>query len=353
MADNENKNGPDDHDSPQNPDNRIEVERQAADREHQADILAQPAGEEQGKDLHDPIPKSQTQRVTRRRIGKNVVEVKSTGHSWDGIEEYDNPLPRWWLWVFYATIIWSIGYMIAYPAIPLINGATQGVLGTNYRKEVAAEITRYNEANAPVQARLVEVGLNDIGTDPELDGYARNAGRAIFGTWCAQCHGAGGGGAVGFPSLVDDDWLFGGTMEDLHLTIQHGISDPVDPATRFSEMTAFGGPNGVLSNTEIDDVVHYVLQISGQNHDAARAAAGEPLFADNCTACHGPDGTGDRMQGAPNLTDAIWIWGGDAASLRETIHNGRNGVMPSWNERLTEAEIRAVTHYVHGLGGGE
>lgn len=280
------------------------------------------------------------------------VDPDTTGHSWDGIEEFNNPLPRWWLWTFYATIIWSIGYMIAYPAWPLITGATPGVLGASTRADVAAEITRYEEANAPIEAKLVATDLNAIASDPELVNYTMNAGGAVFRTWCAQCHGSGAAGNVGYPNLLDNDWLWGGTIEDIHTTISHGIRNTTDADARYSEMPKFGA-DGLLEPAQIDQVVQYVLQISGQDHDAALATEGATVFADNCVACHGEDGKGDRMQGAPNLTDAIWLYGGTQAAITETVTNARFGVMPSWQGRLSEADIRAVAAWVHSRGGGE
>ena len=280
------------------------------------------------------------------------VDPDTTGHSWDGIEEFNNPLPRWWLWTFYVTIIWSIGYMIAYPAWPLITGATPGVLGASTRADVAAEITRYEEANAPVEAKLVATDLNAIASDPELVNYTMNAGGAVFRTWCAQCHGSGAAGNVGYPNLLDNDWLWGGTIEDIHTTISHGIRNTTDADARYSEMPKFGADE-LLEPAQIDQVVQYVLQISGQDHDAALATEGATVFADNCVACHGEDGKGDRMQGAPNLTDAIWLYGGTQAAITETVTNARFGVMPSWQDRLSEADIRAVAAWVHSRGGGE
>lgn len=278
------------------------------------------------------------------------ADPETTGHSWDGIEEFNNPLPRWWLWTLYLTIIWGIGYVIAYPAWPLISGATPGVLGHSTRADVAAEIQRFEAANAPVEAKLVAADLSAIATDPELTNYTQNAGGAVFRTWCAQCHGSGAAGAKGYPNLLDNDWLWGGTIEDIHLTISHGVRNTTDADARFSQMPAFGD---LLEPGEIDAVVNHVLAISGQEHDAALATTGATVFADNCAACHMEDGSGDRAQGAPNLTDAIWLWGGDAATLTETVTQSRFGVMPAWSGRLSEADIRAVSAYVHSRGGGE
>ncbi|AGT08220.1 cytochrome-c oxidase, cbb3-type subunit III [Paracoccus aminophilus] len=292
-------------------------------------------------------------RVVRNAKGRREkVEVPSTGHEWDGIREYDNPLPRWWLWVFFATVVWAVGYVIAYPAIPMLTKATQGILGTTPRKEVAADIARFNEANAPIQAKLVATPLDDIAKNPDLVNYANNAGGAIFRTWCAQCHGSGAAGAPGYANLLDNDWLWGGTIDEIYTTVLHGIRDPHDPDTRYSEMPRFG-IDELLTKREIDQAVNYVLEISGQPHDAALAKAGETVFADNCASCHGADGQGDRAQGAPNLTDAVWLYGSDKATITRIVTNGPFGVMPSWQSRLSDADIRAVAAYVHGLGGGE
>lgn len=336
----------DEHSSPQNPDNRIERERQAADREHEVDIAQHP--------LTPPGEPAVTRKVKtiKTRAGQKVVEVPSTGHSWDGIEEYDNPLPKWWLWTFYITIVWAIGYTIAYPAWPLISGNTQGVTGDTARKAVAADIARVNEANSGIEARLTEVALADIAQDPELKAYATNAGGAVFRTWCAQCHQQGAGGAKGYPALVDNDWLWGGTLDDIYTTIQHGIRDPQDPDTRYSEMPRFGA-DGLLDNTQIAQVVNYVLQIAGEPHDAALATEGATVYADNCVACHAEDGTGDRAQGAPDLTNAVWLYGKSPAEITKVVHDGPFGVMPAWSGRLSEAQIRSVAEYVHSLGGGE
>lgn len=274
----------------------------------------------------------------------------TTGHSWDGIEEYNNPLPRWWLWTFYATIIWGIGYTVLYPAWPLVDHATRGLWGGDPRQDVAAEIQSFDAANAGIEAKLVAADLTAIAADQELQDYARNAGAAVFRTWCAQCHGAGAAGAKGYPNLLDNDWLWGGTIEDIHTTVQHGIRSEADPDTRFSQMPAFGD---ILEPGDIKAVVNHVLAISGQDHDAALASQGATVFADNCAACHADAGTGDRTQGAPDLTDAIWLFGGDAATITETVTGARFGVMPAWTGRLSEADIRAVAAFVHAQGGGE
>ena len=287
-------------------------------------------------------------------IKKEPRQVETTGHSWDGIEEYDNPMPRWWVWVFYATIVWGIGYSIAYPAWPLIKEATPGLLGASTRADVAAEIARFDAANADIKAKLIAADLNGITADPDLASFAERAGEAVFKTNCSTCHGSGAAGfeGKGYPNLLDDDWLWGGTMEDIHLTITHGIRNTTDADARYSEMPKFGADE-LLDSTQIGQVVEHVLALSGQEHDAALATEGAVVYADNCSACHAEDGSGDRAQGAPKLTDAIWLYGGTREAITETVTYARFGVMPNWNQRLSEDEIRAVAFYVHTRGGGE
>jgi len=282
-------------------------------------------------------------------------DPSTTGHSWDGIEEFNNPLPRWWLWIFYACIVWGIWYSVAYPAWPGVKSATAGYLGFSTRAQVAEEIATAEAKNAAINEKLASVELASIAMDPELEGYAKSAGAAVFKTWCAQCHQTNGAGAVGYPNLQDDDWLWGGTMEDIHLTLLHGIRSETDDDSRYSEMPAFGRDE-LLEEEEISQVVNFVMSLTpnvNPPQDPSMVEAGAVVFEDNCAACHMEDGSGDRTQGAPNLADAIWLYGGDYAAISETVHNSRFGVMPDWNERLSEAQIRAVATYVHQLGGGE
>ena len=277
-------------------------------------------------------------------------DPNTTGHSWDGIKEFDNPMPRWWLWTFYACIVWAIGYTIAYPAWPMLKEATPGLLGYSTRAEVQQDIDAVETQNAPIWDQIEQVELASLKENTDLHGFAVNGGAAIFKTWCAQCHGSGAAGAVGYPNLLDDDWLWGGTVDDIAQTVAYGIrlEDVVD--SRFSEMPAFGE---ILAEEEITQVVSYVRSLSDAPHYTALASAGEAVFLDNCSSCHAEDGTGDRFQGAPNLTDAIWLFGGSEEAITETVMNSRYGVMPNWNTRLSEGEIRAVAAYVHQLGGGE
>lgn len=276
--------------------------------------------------------------------------VPTTGHEWDGIREYDKPMPRWWLYTFYATIVWAIGYTIAFPAWPMAITATPGVLKFSTRGVLTQELANAEAANAVIDAELASADLAKVPETPELQQYAISKGAAVFRTWCAQCHGSGAQGAVGFPNLLDDDWLWGGSIEDIHATITHGIRNETDADARYSQMPAFGE---ILSGEEVSDVVNYVMSLSGESADATRVEAGAVLFADNCASCHGDDGKGGREVGAPNLTDAVWLYGGDYATLVESVSQARFGVMPAWSPRLTPAEIAAVATYVHQLGGGE
>lgn len=281
---------------------------------------------------------------------KNEKGFETTGHSWDGIEEWNNPLPKWWVWVFYLTIIWGIWYTIAYPAWPLVERATAGYKEFSTRAQVAEDIAAVDAANAEINAKLAAADLTAIADDAALNSYANNAGKAVFMTWCAQCHGSGAVGAKGYPNLLDDDWLWGGDIEAIHETISYGIRNEQSDMARFSEMPKFGE---ILEEGEITQVVNYVMSLSGAANDASQVAAGETVYMDNCAACHADDATGDIYQGAPNLKDAIWLYGGDYDTLIETVTNARYGVMPAWEGRLDEAEIRAVATYVHQLGGGE
>ncbi|MCL4146225.1 UNVERIFIED_CONTAM: hypothetical protein GTU68_015768 [Idotea baltica] len=248
---------------------------------------------------------------------KDNNDVGTTGHSWDGIEELNNPLPRWWVWCFYLTIIWGIGYVIAYPAWPLVTGATEGVLGYSTRAEVAEDIARVDAANADILGQLAEVDLTTIRDNPDLHGFAVNAGASIFAANCSQCHGRGAAGvqAGGYPNLLDDDWLWGGEIEQIAYTITHGIRNEQSFDSHYSQMPAFG-TDELLEDSEIDTLVQHLLAISGQGHEAdvAVTAEGTELFADNCAACHGDMAEVQIDMGvfffAPNLSDAIWLYGG-------------------------------------------
>ncbi|MCB5200780.1 cytochrome-c oxidase, cbb3-type subunit III [Loktanella sp. TSTF-M6] len=276
--------------------------------------------------------------------------VGTTGHEWDGIKELNNPLPRWWLWTFYACIVWGIGYTIAYPAWPMISGATSGVLGFATRTEVAQDIAAHEAENADLVAALNAADLTDLPPTDDLHRYAVARGGAVFRAQCSQCHGQGAAGTTGFPNLLDNDWLWGGDQEAIAYSIRHGIRNDTDWDARYSQMPAYGE---IFDDGEIAAVVEYVTSLGNTDFDASLAQAGEGLFMDNCAACHGNDAGGNRDLGAPNLADAIWLYGGDRAALTETVTNARFGVMPAWGQRLSEEDVRAVAVYVHALGGGE
>ncbi|WP_373474791.1 cytochrome-c oxidase, cbb3-type subunit III [Sphingorhabdus sp.] len=276
--------------------------------------------------------------------------TQTVGHEWDGIEELDTPMPRWWVISFWATIVWGIIYVLLFPAIPLLNGATPGLWGWTSRGELAQELKAETLRRAPVTSALAAISVEQLAGNEKLYQAAIEGGRAAFKVHCVQCHGSGAAGSAGYPNLNDDDWLWGGDLPAIHTTLTHGIRQPDHDATRFSQMPAF---EGVLSAGEIDAVVGYVQTLSGAAKPGALSASGGVLFANNCASCHGSDGKGLREFGAPNLTDKIWLYGGDAASIKTTVNKARYGVMPRWNNRLDPITIKMLAVYVHSLGGGE
>lgn len=276
--------------------------------------------------------------------------TETVGHEWDGIEELDTPMPRWWVISFWACIVWAIGYVILYPAIPMANSATQGVLNWTSRGELDAEMKAETLRRAPVTSALASIPVEQLAGNERLYQAAVEGGRAAFKVHCVQCHGSGAAGSKGYPNLNDDDWLWGGDLNAIHVTLTHGIRQPDYDPTRFSQMPAFAG---VLSTGEIDAVTSYVRSLSGLEKASAKSASGAATFANNCASCHGADGKGVREFGAPNLTDGIWLYGGDKASLTTTVNQARYGVMPRWNNRLDPVTIKMLAAYVHSLGGGE
>lgn len=281
-----------------------------------------------------------------------VSGVDTTGHEWDGIRELDNPLPRWWLWVFYASVIWSIGYWLLMPAWPLFSSYTKGVLGHSQRVVLIEEIAAAQADQAQWLDRIRTATVDEIRADPQLLEFAMAGGRSAFAVNCSQCHGQGAAGSKGYPNLNDDAWLWGGTPEQILFTITHGIRNADYPDARWSEMPKFG-KDDLLEPKQIGEVVEYVLALSGQDHDATGAEAGRAVFAEQCAACHGDDGTGNLELGAPNLADSIWLYGGDRASLTESVVNARFGIMPGWGRKLDEATLKQLAVYVHALGGGQ
>ena len=280
-----------------------------------------------------------------------VTGTATTGHEWDGIQELNTPLPRWWLWLFYITIVWAICYWIVYPAWPLVSSYTVGLFNWQSREAVVRDLEELKSLRAPMTAKLAATPLADIKSDQVLADFTYAQGRSSFRENCGPCHGAGGGGAKGFPNLNDNDWLWGGTLEQIQATIEFGVRSG-HPKAHESQMPAFGR-DGMLKRDEIANVANYVRSLARLNTSTtADLTAGKKIYADNCAVCHGPDGTGNKDLGAPNLTDGIWLFGSDEAAIIEIITNSRGGVMPAWAGRLDPMTVKALTFYVHSLGGG-
>jgi len=281
-----------------------------------------------------------------------VTGVSTTGHSWDEIQELNNPLPRWWLWTFYITIVWAVAYCIAYPAWPLVSSYTKGVLGWQSREAIVQDLNELKAQRSGMTAKLAQASVDEIRQDPELFAFARAQGKAAFGDNCAACHGAGGGGAKDYPNLNDDDWLWGGSLQEVEQTIRHGARFSSDKGHQ-GNMPAFGR-DGMLKRQELSQVADYVRSLSGLSAEkGADLAAGGKLFADNCAACHGDKGQGNKELGAPNLSDQIWLFGSDKAAIMEGLWNGRGSVMPAWHDRLDDTTVKALTVYVNSLGGDQ
>ncbi|MDV3456012.1 cytochrome-c oxidase, cbb3-type subunit III [Sphingomonas sp. HF-S4] len=278
--------------------------------------------------------------------------TRTVGHEWDGIEELDTPMPRWWLYTFYATIIFALGYVVAYPAWPLVHDATRGVLGWSSRGEYAREVAAEGVRRSAVREELARIPIERLPENSKLFEAAVAGGASAFKVHCVQCHGSGAAGSKGYPNLNDDDWLWGGDLKMLVATITNGIRQPGNDQTHMSLMPAFGRDQ-LLKPEEIEDIASHVRVLSAQEKPSASAQRGAALFATNCAVCHGTDAKGSRELGAPNLTDGIWLYGGDRESIVQTIANSRGGVMPAWGTRLDPVTIKMLAAYVHSLGGGE
>ena len=278
--------------------------------------------------------------------------IETTGHEWDGIRELNNPLPRWWLWTFYACIIWALAYTVFYPAWPGITGATAGILGWSSRGELAQEMTDLKASQAVYLDKLAATDVTEVSADPELLQFATAGGASTFKVYCEQCHGSGAQGGPGYPNLNDDAWIWGGTIEDIYTTLMHGVRYDQDEDTRISDMPAFGRDE-LLERDQIVDVAWYVRQLSGQEYDEAAAERGAVVFEEQCGFCHGEAGEGMAEVGAPNLSDAIWLYGGTHADIVAQVSSPRQGVMPAWSSRLGETTVKQLAVYVHGLGGGQ
>lgn len=276
--------------------------------------------------------------------------VETTGHVWDGIRELNNPLPRWWVWTFYACIVWALGYTVFYPAWPLPGGNTKGILGETNRSDLTQEMSAAAVAQKIYVDKIAAMPVADIAKDPKLNEFATAGGAAAFKVNCTPCHGSGAQGGVGYPNLNDNDWLWGGNIDQIYTTITHGIRYTADPDTRVSEMPAFGE---MLKPEEIQNVAAYAASLSGTPVEIGNADAGKQLFADNCAACHGDKGQGNRDFGAPNLSDAIWLKEKGEAAIIAQVTKPTHGVMPGWTVRLGDATVKELAVYVHSLGGGE
>ena len=281
-----------------------------------------------------------------------ITGTETTGHQWDGIKELNTPLPRWWVWTFYACIVWAVLYMFAYPAIPLVNGATKGLLGWSSRGDVAMAMADARQAQSGMLDRIASLSLEEINADEDLRAFAVAGGKSAFAVNCSQCHGSGAAGGPGFPNLNDDEWVWGGDLEAIATTIAHGIRFEGDDDTRISDMPAFGRDE-ILERAQIEDVAEYVLSLSGLDHNGEAAARGAELYTENCAACHGDTGSGDREFGAPALNDAIWLYARNKADIMAQISGPKHGVMPAWAAKLDETTIKKLSVYVHSLGGGE
>ena len=287
--------------------------------------------------------------MTEKHID-DVSGVETTGHEWDGIRELDNPMPRWWLWTFYATIVWALGYVIAYPAWPLLSNSTAGVLQWSSRGDLWNDMARVDAGRQDVVAAIQSKDVHEILADENLRQYAIAGGEAAFKVNCVQCHGSGAQGAPGYPNLNDDDWLWGGDIDAILQTVRHGIRSTDDDDTRISEMPAYGD---ILEAGQISQVAAYVTSLSGTPRDPAMVPEGQKIFAENCAACHGDNAKGGREFGAPDLTDAIWFYGGTEAQIAQQVRSPKHGVMPAWGARLGDATVKQLAVYVHSLGGGE
>lgn len=259
------------------------------------------------------------------------AEVDTTGHTWDGdLTEWNNPLPLWWMWLFYVTIFFSLGYLVLYPGL----GAFKGYFGWSSRTQYEAERAEAAKTYKPVFEKYTKQDIATVAADPE----ARRIGQRLFMSYCAQCHGSDAGGSRGFPSLRDADWLYGGDPDSIRKSITDGRT-----GTMPSMAAAVGG------DEDVRDVAHYVLKLSGRTADGLRAYRGKAKFESICAACHGAGGKGNPQIGAPNLTDEVWLHGGSEAWIVETITKGRKSVMPAHGNFLDSDKIHLLAAYVYGL----
>ena len=264
-----------------------------------------------------------TQRVPNEK-------VDTLGHVWDeNLAEYNNPLPNWWRWMFYLTIVFGLAYLVFYPGLGRFAGTFGWTSGGQYENEQAAAAGSYG----PLFAKYAAMDIPAVAADPQ----AREIGQRLFLNYCSQCHASDARGGRGFPNLTDNDWLYGGGAATVEATIAGGRNGIMPPL------------GGMLGEDGVKNVANYVLSLSAATHDAGLAAQGRQTFVTICAACHGQDGKGNSALGAPNLTDRIWLYGGSLATVAETIRNGRNNKMPAWGEFLGKEKVHLLAAYVWGL----
>ena len=286
------------------------------------------------------------------KIEKDTVTgTDTTGHEWDGLKELNTPLPKWWLYVLYATIVWSAVWFVLYPSIPGITGYFHGVLGYSQRTAVNEDVRAVMAHRAGVMDQIAKLPFDQIRKNEQLMAAADSAGRIAFANNCQPCHGAGGGGQPGYPALAAGAWIWGGSLDAIQQTITYGIRSG-DEKARDQQMPRFG-LDGILQPDQIQQVADYVMTLYGKPQEAKDVSAGKKLFADNCAICHGDAGQGDREKGAPRLASHVHLYGGDRATVVAQITAPRMGMMPAWHTRLDEATIKSLAIYVHSLGGGE
>lgn len=281
----------------------------------------------------------------------NLSGTETTGHEWDGIKELNTPLPRWWLWTFYGTIVFAIGYTVAYPAWPMISSATTGVLGYSSRATLDADLAAAKSAQGGLIEKIAATPVADIVKDEELNRFATAGGKSLFKVYCTQCHGTGATGGVGYPNLNDDDWIWGGSIDQIYTTLAHGVRYDADADTRINIMPNFGA-DGILTTEQIDQVALQVASLSGIEGGVA-SPEGQQLFTDNCAACHGDAGQGSQELGGPALNDKVWLYKGTLEAIKAQISKPSHGVMPAWGSRLGDVAVKELAVYVHGLGGGQ
>ena len=260
---------------------------------------------------------------------RHPVDTKTTGHEYDGIEEWDNPLPGWWFAMFTITIVWGLCYLIAYPGF----GNFPGVLGWSSKQQHETEVAVAEEKYRAARDAYLAMSIEDVAADPK----AHKMGMRIYGNNCSQCHGLDAAGALGFPSLVDNDWIYGGEPATIKHTIVNG---------RRAAMPAW---EAILGDDGINEATAYLLALNGRDAEPALVEAGERHYQTFCIACHGPEAKGNPMLGAPNLTNGIWLYGGSADQIAATLRGGRNGQMPAFANSLSEDKIHLVTAYIYSL----